>query len=431
MSETTRPADGITDAMARPGGEAVRQAPRRSRRNDGAPRLVPARLGPRDVLRVGAAGLRTRPARVALSALGIAIGIATMVAVIGISSSSRAGLLSRLDALGTNMLTVKPGQTMFGEDAKLPLKSVEMVRRVGPVTAASATGDLDATVRRTSKISEAVTGGIQVQAAREDLLATLRGTVRTGTWLNAATARGPAVVLGAVAAERLGLTRTGVQVWLGDRWFTVIGILDAMPLAPEIERSALVGWPAAERYLDFDGHPTMIYERSPDEAVTAVGEVLARTVNPENPDEVDVSRPSDALEAKAAAAGAFTNLLLGLGAVALLVGGVGVANTMVISVLERRREIGLRRSLGATRGQIRLQFLTESLLLSFCGGAIGSAVGAAVSVAYAFSRDWPGVVPLWSVGAALGATLVIGTLAGLYPAMRAARLSPTVALAGT
>jgi putative ABC transport system permease protein len=366
-----------------------------------------------------------------LSALGIAIGIATMVAVIGISSSSRADLLSRLDALGTNMLTVQPGRTMFGDDAKLPRDAVAMVRRIGPVTAASATGTLDASVRRTDRISSAVTGGIAVQAAAEDLLGTLRGTVRTGTWLNAATARAPAVVLGAVAAERLGVVRTGVQVWLGGRWFTVIGILDAMPLAPEIERSALVGWPAAERHLDFDGHPTTIYERSPDEAVEAVRDVLARTVNPENPDEVDVSRPSDALEAKAAAAGAFTNLLLGLGAVALLVGGVGVANTMVISVLERRKEIGLRRSLGATRGQIRIQFLTESLLLSLFGGAIGSLLGAVVSFAYAFSRGWPGVVPPWSIGGALAATLLIGTFAGLYPAMRAARLSPTVALAGT
>ncbi|WP_248958288.1 ABC transporter permease [Sphaerisporangium perillae] len=421
--------DGMTgDGVARGGATGDRRA---DRRRKGPSRLVAARLAPRDVLRVGAAGLRTRPARVVLSALGIAIGIATMVAVIGISSSSKEQLLRELDRLGTNLLTVQPGQTLFGDDAKLPEESLEMVRRIGSVTTAGATGKIDATVRRTDRISEGVTGGIAVQAAEEGLAATLEGTVRKGTWLNAAIARRPAVVLGSVAAQRLGIDRAGPKVWIGGRWFTVVGILDAMPLAPEIERSALVGWPAAERYLGFDGHPTTIYERSADAAVEAVGSVLPRTVNPENPDEVQVSRPSDALAAKAAASGAFTNLLLGLGAVALLVGGVGVANTMVISVLERRREIGLRRSLGATRGQVRLQFLTESLLLSLLGGVAGTALGAGATAVYALTKGWPAVVPPWAMGGALVATLLIGTMAGIYPAMRAARLAPTVALAGT
>ncbi|MFG6195322.1 ABC transporter permease [Nonomuraea sp. JJY05] len=394
-------------------------------------RPAPGRLGPADVLRVGAAGLRARPTRVILSALGIAIGIATMIAVIGISSSSREQLLRQLDKLGTNLLTVTAGQTMFGEEAKLPAGAPAMVRRIRPVRTAAATGGVEATVRRNNHIPEAVTGGIAVQAAGTTLLATLEGSVTKGTWLNDATARQPAVVLGAQAAERLGLARTGVQVWMGGRWFTVIGILGPMPLAPEIERSALVGFPAARELLGFDGYPTTIYERSSDEAVESVRQVLPRTVNPENPEEVTVSRPSDALAAKAAAAGAFTNLLLGLGAVALLVGGVGVANTMVISVLERRKEIGLRRSLGATRGQVRIQFLAESLLLSILGGVAGAVLGALATTGYALSRGWPPVVPPWALAGAVGATLLIGTLAGLYPAMRAARLSPTVALATT
>ena len=398
------------------------------RTRPGPGRLVPARLGGRDVVRVGIVGLRARPTRVLLSALGIAIGIATMIAVIGISASSKEQLLRRLDTLGTNLLTVKPGGTLFGEDAELPETAVEMVRRIGPVEDVGATGTVSATVRRTDRIPEEVTGGIAVQAATTELLGTLDGRVRSGAWLNAATERHPAVVLGAEAAERLGLRNAGGQVWMGGRWFTVTGILDPLPLAPEIDRSALVGWDAARTHLGFDGHPTTIYERSPDASVEAVEGVLARTANPENPEEVNVSRPSDALEAKAAAAGAFTNLLLGLGAVALLVGGVGVANTMVISVLERRREIGLRRSLGATKGQVRLQFLTESLLLSVLGGMAGAVLGALATIAFAAYRDWPPVVPLWALAGGLVATLLIGTLAGLYPAMRAARMSPTVAL---
>ncbi|RJL29971.1 ABC transporter permease [Bailinhaonella thermotolerans] len=391
--------------------------------------LTPARLGPRDVLRVGAAGLRARPTRVFLSALGIAIGIATMVAVIGISASGQEQLLRQLDQLGTNLLRVQAGDSLMGGEAKLPVNAVEMVKRVGPVTNASATGKVEVTVRRTDKISPLETGGLSVQATTLDILETLEGEVRTGSWLNEATSRYPATVLGSVAAERLGVSRTGTQVWIGNRWFTVTGILETMPLAPEIDRSALIGIEVAKTQLRYDGHPTTIYERSAEEAVGAVRDVLPRTVNPEKPEEVAVSRPSDALAARAAAAGTFTSLLLGLGAVALLVGGVGVANTMVISVLERRREIGLRRSLGATRGQIRTQFITESLLLSTLGGAAGLVLGSIATVAYALAKDWPPVVPTWALGGALLATMTVGVIAGLYPAIRASHLPPTVALA--
>lgn len=389
----------------------------------------PARLRPRDVARVGAAGLRARPARVVFSALGIAIGIATMVSVIGISASGQARLLRQLDRLGTNLLRAEPGKTITGGDAELPAGAVAMVNRIGPVTTASATGEVTAaTIRRNDHVPVAETGGITVAATTLDLLRTLDGRVRTGTWLNAATARYPAVVLGAVAAGRLGVDRTGVQVWVENRWFTVTGILGPLPLAPEIDRAALIGFPVARASLGFDGHPTTIYERSTQRSVEAVRDVLPRSIDPEHPEEVAVSRPSDALAARAATAGTFTGLLLGLGAVALLVGGVGVANTMVISVLERRREIGLRRSLGATRGQIRIQFLTESLMLSALGGVAGLLIGALVTAGYSASRGWPPVVPAWVLGGAPAATVAIGVVAGIYPAVRASRLPPAVAL---
>ncbi|GAA2192800.1 ABC transporter permease [Micromonospora lupini] len=393
--------------------------------------LTPARLRPADVLRVGGVGLRTRPLRAFLSALGIAIGIAAMIAVVGISSSSRAELDRALDALGTNLLTVEPGDTLLGADAQLPEASVAMIGRIGPVTQVTATGQVsDAKVYRTDRIPAAETGGIATRAARLDLPGAVGAELASGTWLNEATARYPAVVLGATAAQRLGITSAGsqVQVWLGGRWFTVIGVLAAVPLAPELDASALVGWSSATDYLGFDGHPTTVYTRTQESQVEAVRSVLGATANPEAPNEVEVSRPSDALAAAEATDDAFTGLLLGLGAVALLVGGVGVANTMVISVLERRAEIGLRRSLGATRGQVRTQFLAESLLLSAFGGIGGVLLGIVVTSGYALSQGWPAVVPAWAMLGGVGATLVIGGLAGLYPAVRAARLSPTEAL---
>jgi putative ABC transport system permease protein len=415
----------------------------------GARVLRVRRLGVGDVIRVGSAGLRTRSTRVFLSALGIAIGIAAMVAVVGISTSSRADLQRTLDRLGTNLLTVGPGQTFFGENSYLPDEAIAMISRIppidsssagvaddhaspAPVTSVSATGKLaSAKVYRNDRIPTGQSGGLAVLAARTDLPTTVGGRMADGVWLNDGTARYPAVVLGSSAAERLGVGGAGpdIQIWLAQRWFTVIGILDRVELAPELDTAALIGWPVAQSLLGFDGHPTTVYVRTLEDAVVGVQAVLAATANPQHPNEVKVSRPSDALQARQATDRAFTGLLLGLGAVALLVGGVGVANTMVISVLERRAEIGLRRSLGATRGQIRLQFLVEALLLCLLGGGGGVLLGVVVTSAYASTQHWPTVVPAWVMTGGIVATLAIGALAGLYPAVRASRLSPTEALA--
>lgn len=393
--------------------------------------LQPARLSWVDVARLAAYGLRARPLRVVLSALGIAIGIAAMIAVVGISTSSRAQLNNLLAELGTNLLSAGPGTSMFGEAATMPPESVSMIERMAAVQSVSAVGQLtDAKVYRSNRIPGSQSGGMAVFAARLDLLQTVGAKIYAGSWLNAATAQYPAVVLGARAAARLGISHhlIGQPIWLGGRWFTVIGILEPVSLVPELDLCALIGWPAGERYLAFEGDITTLYVRTDPDEIEAVRNLLARTANPEQPNEVDVSRPSDALAAEAAADVAFTGLLLGLGAVALLVGGIGVANTMVISVLERRAEIGLRRSQGATRGHIRLQFFGEALLLALLGGGSGIAIGCLVTTAYAALQGWPVDIPLWVAAGGMAATLTIGGLAGLYPAIRAARLAPTEAL---
>ena len=399
--------------------------------------LAPSRLLPGDILRVASTGLRTRRLRAALSALGIAIGIAAIVGVLGISQSSSSDLLAQLDTLGTNLLSVQPGQTLGGGTATLPAESEALVSRIGPVQAVSSVASLSATVLRNGQVDPDDTGGITVKAARPSLLRVLRGRVAQGQFLTAANQRYPVVVLGSVAATRLGIItlRQQTAVYLGGRWFTVAGVLDSMPLAPDIDRSALIGYPEANTAFPpspyssgSDVSPSTVYARTDPDQVQAVHDVLAATADPENPEEVQVSQPSDVLTARAAAKTAFNSLFLGLGAVALLVGGVGIANVMVISVLERRSEIGLRRALGATKAHIRTQFLAESLLLAAAGGVGGVAIGAAVTAGYAAGRGWQIVVPASAVAAGIGAALLIGAAAGLYPAVRAARLAPTDAL---
>ncbi|WP_433537492.1 ABC transporter permease [Micromonospora sp. CA-249363] len=392
----------------------------------------PPRLAPSDVLRLGLLGLTSRRMRAALSALGISIGIATMIVVVGIPASSQRDLMDQLSALGTNLLRAEPVPDQ-DPPVLLPEESVAMVDRIGPVETVSAVANTHRTVRRSDAMDPYDTSGLTTLATRPDLLDTVNGRVRVGRFLDDGTARLPTAVLGYVAASRLGFATVDPaqppQVLVGERWFTVIGVLDPLPIAPDLDRSVLVGWDAARDLLGFDGHPTVVYVRAREAALEDVRAVLPATLDPQLPGLIQVSRPSDALAAKRATENTFSALFLGLAAVALLVGGIGVANTMVISVLERRREIGLRRALGANRGQIRVQFLTESVLLSVLGGAAGAVLGVLATVGYAGYQGWPPTIPVISVVGGIAGALLVGMVAGVYPSIRAARLTPTEALA--
>jgi putative ABC transport system permease protein len=395
------------------------------------------RLRPSDLAALASIGLRTRKLRSALSALGIAIGVAAIVAVLGLAASSTATLLDEIRALGTNLLTVSNGQTLTGEPAELPMAAPDMIARLPGVTAVQDTGAVTGvSVYKSPLIPGVETNGLSVDATTLGLPAAVGTTLAQGRFLNAATAREPVAVLGAATARLMGIDRIrpGMRVRVGSQssyqWFYVTGILNPATYDSGLDSAVLVGFQAAEKYLGFDGHPSQIYVRtaSSPTVTTAVDSLLGYQANPENPNQVAVSQPSDALTAQADAKGALDTLFLGLGAVALLVGAIGVANIMVISVLERRSEIGLRRALGATRGQIRTQFLTEAIMLSLAGGTAGVIIGAAATAAYARSHSEPAIIPPQAWAAGLAAAVLIGALAGLLPAIRAARLSPTQAL---
>jgi putative ABC transport system permease protein len=396
---------------------------------------APVRLALSDLLLLGLTRLRTRPLRAALSALGISIGIATVVVVTGIPASSQQAVMDELANLGPDLLRAAavPDQSQNDTPAGLPAASIGMATRIGPVQEASGVANVHAAVRRSDKV-DAAGNGITVLAAKPNLLPLLEAKIHAGTFLTTANEHFPTVVLGAKSATWLGITdlppgQPKPRILLNDIWFTVVGILARSPLAPDVEQSVLVGWDAAKTSLAFDGRPSVVYVRATDTSLEDVRAVLGRTLNPEQPGLVQVSRPSEALAAQRITQNAFSTLFLGLAGVALLVGGIGVANTMVISVLERRREIGLRRALGANRGQIRGQFLTESVVLCTIGGLLGAVLGVLGVIGYAHSQDWPVVIPVNALLAGIGASIAVGVLAGVYPAVRASLLTPTEALA--
>lgn len=383
-----------------------------------------------DAIGLAAVGLRARRVRTALSALGIAIAVAAVVAVLGIAGSAKADLLTQLGEQG-NLLTVASAESVNGRMLPLPPTAESMIARIPPVRTVTAVGTVDGvTVRRSRAIPVEQSGGMNVLAAQPSLPAAMATRVLFGRYLDAIAEHYPVTVLGYEAAKILGITAidAGTQVLLGEHYFTVVGVLAPVAVAPEIDVAALIGFGQAAQVFGRSAGPSRVYLRADPDQVAAVAAVLTATTVPDGGEDVQVRRPSDLLVARIAAKGAFVGLFLGLGGIALLIAGVGIANIMVISVLERRGEIGLRRALGARRRHVAGQFLLESTLLAAIGGVLGVALGVLATAVVARIGGNPVAIPPAGVAAGLGAALLAGALAGLYPAARAARLSPVEAL---
>ena len=388
------------------------------------------RLKIKDLFFVALYGVRARRGRAALTSIGIGIGIAAIVAVTGISASGRADLLATLESLGTNLIKASPQAGFFGTQEKLPDGVVGMVERIGPVEEVTSTTQTDLIVRRSDFISEFEGGGISTIVTSPELLKVVGGNLIEGRFIQDGLSNIPVTVLGSVTASRLGINtlETPTKILIGNEWFGVVGIIDELKIHPDLDRSVFIGYGVAKTLFDIDEEPTTIYVRANPTYIEDVVEVIAPSMNPENPDQVQVSRPSDALEAQEAADAAFTNLLLGLGSVALLVGGVAIANVMVMSVLERRMEIGVRRSIGATRKEIRYQFLLESIVLSGIGGLVGVVLGTGVTLGYTNYTDIVFSIPVSQVLGAILLALLIGAISGVYPAIKASKIQPAEAV---
>ena len=440
------------------------------------------RLKIKDLFFVALYGVRARKGRATLTSIGIGIGIAAIVAVSGISASGRADLLSTLESLGTNLVKASPQAGFFGTQEELPkgvlgmverigpvqevtsttqtdlLSTLEslgtnlvkaspqagffgtqeelpkgvlgMVERIGPVQEVTSTTQTDLLVRRSNFISEFEGGGISTIVTSAELLDVIGGNLVDGRFIEDGLSDIPVTVLGNVTAQRLGINNLfkPTKILIENEWFGVVGILEELKIHPDLDRSVFIGYGVAKTLFDINEEPTTIYLRANPTFIEDVVEVLAPSMNPENPDQVEVTRPSDALEAQQAAEEAFTNLLLGLGSVALLVGGVAIANVMVMSVLERRMEIGVRRSIGATRREIRYQFLLESIVLSGIGGLVGVLLGTGITLGYTNYTNIVFSIPVWQIFGAVLLALLIGAISGVYPAIKASKIQPAEAV---
>jgi ABC-type antimicrobial peptide transport system permease subunit len=409
--------------------------------------VVPARtgrplrpaFGVRDLLNEAVAGMLARPARTLLTVAGTVLGIAALVATLGLSKTAGSQIVGRFDALAATQVTAEPAQnSSIGGAAKptLPWDVEDRISRLNGVVAVGAYGEVDTGGKAVRAVDiEDRTGQSSAQmhvvAATPGLLSALRGHISTGRWFDQGYSRDQArvVILGAGAAARLNITRIDNQlaVYIGDELYVVIGIVGDVARQPDLLNALWMPLGTAQARFKAQS-PSKIVIETAIGAANLIARQTAIALNPNDPTLVRVVSPAEPRRVKQDVQSDVDSLFLLLGVVSLVVGAIGIANVTLVTVMERVGEIGLRRALGATRAHIARQFLVESIVMGFAGGIVGASAGIIVVTGTALSRGWTPVLDLWIPFAAPVLGAFVGLIAGLYPSLRAASLEPVEAL---
>lgn len=384
----------------------------------------------RELLGVSIGGLSARKIRTLLIMLGPVLGAAGIVAAVGLNESAKGNVRETLEQLGTNLIVANADGTFgAGEAPTLPDDAVMRARNVSTVERATGITEIAGIAVAPSEGGREFfqTVPVPLLSADLDLLDVIDTEMRHGRFLSAADeANGFRVaVLGEDLADDYqylpGEERT---VSVDGIAYAVIGVLRRAALVPDLDTAVIIPKAAAEDDFDIDQAPTRLFIRAAEGAVDSTADALPVAINLGGSEGVAVVVPSDLLEAQGEVDTTLRNVLFLMGGLALLVGGVGIANVMSISVIQRSGEIGIRRALGHTKTTIALQFVLEALFVGIVGGALG--VGAGIVVIYLVSAilGWVATLNMALFVVAGLMALAVSIVAGLYPAWKAARLEP-------
>jgi putative ABC transport system permease protein len=393
-------------------------------------------MSPVELLRLALSRLRTNRLRAALTMLGVVIGVASVVALVGVGQGTTSNITNALTSLGTNLLTISPTSQNSDGSTTLTIDDANAIADVPGVAA----------VAPELTSSQTVTAGTESTTTTIVGTTTAYPTVRAYSMWQGTGLTDPAVdldlrvaVVGAATAQDLGLTARdiGSQISIGGLDFRVIGLLQPKGGAgfDDPDDQVLVPVGAVQKYF-VGGDSLRSIGVSVDPGVdmdTTNARITAllrqrHEIAASDDDDFAVFDQTSLLAAASSISGTLTLLLGGIASISLVVGGIGIMNIMLVSVRERTREIGIRKAIGARGSDILAQFLVEALTLSLLGGLIGVAVGLGVSALIARVAGWTFAFTPATLTAAVMSSVLVGVVFGVWPARQAARLDPIAAL---